>query len=110
MVKQYQPDGSFVYIKEEKDIKNCPKYLKHAINLTTPLYHGTLKFSGATNCKEGQECKITSRMFTEKPSFLKKYSLHSITFYTKENWVQVLVRFTYQFTLSKNFKLFRYKI
>jgi hypothetical protein len=49
-------------------------------------------------------------MFTEKPSFLKKYNLHSITFYTKENWVQVLVRFTYQFTLSKNFKLFRYKI
>jgi hypothetical protein len=66
--------------------------------------------NGTTNCKEEQECEITSKMFSEKPSFLKKYELHSITFYTKEKWVQVLIRFTYQFTLSKNFKLFRYKI
>ena len=66
--------------------------------------------NGTTNCKQEQECEITSRMFTEKPSFFKKYKIHSITFYSKEKWVQVLVRFTYQFTLSKNFKLFRYKI
>ena len=67
-------------------------------------------FTGSTNCVEEQECEITSKMFAEKPSFLKKYNVHSVTFYTKENWIQVLVRFTYQFTLSKNFKLFRYKI
>lgn len=82
MVKQYQPDGSFVYIKEEKDIKNCPKYLKHAVNLTTPLYHGTPKFSGATNCKEEQECEITSKMFTESVEPLVKVRVH----YTIDIW------------------------
>lgn len=63
-----------------------------------------------TNCKEEHECEITSKMFAEKPSFFKKYKIHSILFYTKEKWVKVLIRFTYQFTLNKDFKLFRYKI
>ena len=38
-------------------------------------------FTGSTNCVEEQECEITSKMFAEKPSFLKKYNVHSVTFY-----------------------------
>jgi len=48
-------------------------------------------FTGSTNCVEEQECRIISKMFAEKPSFFKKYNVYFIT-------------------LSKNFKLFRYKI
>ena len=83
MKKQYQPDGSFVYIKEEKDIENCPKYLKPKIEMTSNLYMGLPKFEGATNCKNEQECEIISKLYSEKINLFNKFKTYLLTFILK---------------------------
>ena len=109
MIKQYQPNGNLVYIKEEKDVKDTPKYIKH--NIETHYYNfKRLWVEGFTNCNNETVCKSAFKDFDKKPNIFKKYKIHSIVFYTEDKFVKVLVRFKSSYTLSKNFKLFRYKL